>query len=155
MTQTRKAWMKKHKHIGTIIVRISMALVFLYFGFSQLLQPARFVGWLPPEASLIPISGTTLILFNGVFEVVFGTLLIVGAYTRISAALLGLHLFMISLTMGFTQTAVRDIGLALATLSIVFTGPDVWSLDTKSHSQKKEIPKADNSETDEDYRNYL
>lgn len=116
---------------GLPLLRISMSLVFLYFGLSQLWQPFRFVGWLPPEASLIPLAPTTLILFNGVLEVALGLLLLLGVYTRIAALVLGLHLVAIAVTMGFTETAVRDMGLAFATLSVALSGSDGWSLDDK------------------------
>ncbi|RME32217.1 DoxX family membrane protein [Candidatus Woesearchaeota archaeon] len=119
------------QRFGAPTVRIGIALVYLFFGFSQLIDPARFTGWLPAEAAILPVSATTLILANGVLEVTLGLLLIAGIYTRLSAAVLGLHLLAISTSMGFTETAVRDFGLALATLSVALTGPDVLCLDRK------------------------
>lgn len=106
-----------------------LALVYLYFGISQLHAPYQFVGWLPAEAALIPLPATTLILLNGAFEVFFGTLLLLGFYTRVSALLLGLHLAAITLSIGFTQTGVRDFGLTIATFALAIAGGGRWSLD--------------------------
>ncbi len=72
-----------------------------------------------------------LIFFNGLFETFFGTLLAIGFYTRLSALLLGLHLFTIIINLGYNDIAVRDFGLALITLSITLRGADKWCLDKK------------------------
>ena len=112
-------------------VRISLALVFLWFGTQQLVSPGEWVGLLPYWA---PVSlfddAETLIMLNGWLEIVLGTMLLVGFATRFAAIILGVHLFCIAIAMG-GATGVRDLGLALATLSIVLAGPDRLSLDTK------------------------
>lgn len=112
-----------------LIARVGLALVFLYFGLSQLRDPSSFVGWLPPEVGAIPLPSVTIILLNGALEVFFGTLLLLGIYTRLSAAILGVHLLGIAVSMGFTQTSVRDFGLSIATIAIAFYGPDTYSVD--------------------------
>jgi len=117
------------RNVAPLIARVGLALVFLYFGFSQLRDPTSFLGWLPAEVSLLPISPTTFVLLNGAVEVFFGTLLLLGIYTRLSAALLGLHLLGIAVSMGFTQTGVRDAGLSIATIAIALYGPDKYGLD--------------------------
>lgn len=128
---TERTWTGRARDAAPAVARIALALVFLYFGFSQLRDPVSFVGWLPAEASLIPVPAPLLIILNGAFEVLFGTLLLLGIYTRLSAALLGLHLLGIALSMGFTQTAVRDYGLALATIAIALAGPDRYCVDER------------------------
>ena len=118
------------------VLRIALALVFLAFGLWQLRDPASVVGWLPAEASMIPIPGATLGLLNGAFEVLFGALLVLGVYTRLSALLLGLHLAGITLTIGFTQVGIRDFGLAFATLAVALYGPDAYGVDARFASEK-------------------
>jgi uncharacterized membrane protein YphA (DoxX/SURF4 family) len=110
-------------------LRISMALVFLYFGISQLIRPETFIGWLPSEMSMIPIDSRIIVIFNGMFETFFGTLLLLGLYSRTSAFLLGAHLFGITLTIGFTEIGVRDFGLAMATLALIIMPKSEFSLD--------------------------
>ena len=110
------------KPYGPAIVRVGIALVYLYFGISQLRNPSSFIGWLPTEAALIPLSSRTLIIMNGTFEIFLGSLLLLGLYTRISALLLGLHLAAITVSVGFNDIGARDFGLTLATLSLAFSG---------------------------------
>ena len=94
-----------------------------------MINPLNFIGYLPEEISLIPISQTTFVIINGGFEVYFGALLFIGLYTRLSALLLGLHLFAIAKTIGFNQVGVRDFGLSMASLAVALYGKDNASLD--------------------------
>ncbi len=113
------------------MVRIALSLVFLWFGASQLIVPQDFIAYLPPFITAMPISPTLFVLFNGLFEVFFGTLLIAGIFTRISALALAGHLFGIAASLGLNQLGVRDFGLAFSTLSIVIAGPDALSLEPR------------------------
>jgi len=122
--------LRRLKTYAPLVLRIGMAAVFLYFGITQLMRPEAFVGWLPPEANLIPLPATTLVALNGGFETLFGTLLLLGLFRRISALLLGMHLMMITITIGLTDIGVRDFGLAVAAISIALTETDNLSLDT-------------------------
>jgi len=119
-----------NKDYGILFLRIGMSFVFLWFGLSQLIEPNNFVGWIPPEASIIPISSYNLVIINGAIEVFFGILLFIGMYSRISALVLGLHLLGISFTIGLTEIGVRDFGLSFATLSLVFLGQGAYALDS-------------------------
>lgn len=127
--------MNFNKEHGQIILRISLALVFFYFSISQLIDPNYWIGFVPDYALQFGLTAKTLVLVNGIFELIFGSLLILGIYTRTSALLLSIHLIGIASTIGFTDpTGVRDLGLALAVLSIVFSGKDKWCLDNRFSS---------------------
>jgi uncharacterized membrane protein YphA (DoxX/SURF4 family) len=140
--------LQKYKAYSPIVVRIALALVFLWFGISQLVNPESFIGyipqWLVPHAPVmqhshplqfmhnIPHPGIHFtIMANGIFETIFGTLLLLGLFTRISALLLSLHLAIITFGLGYNDIAVRDFGLALATFSIALHGKDKFCLDNK------------------------
>ena len=129
------------------MVRIAIALVFLWFGISQIADPESFLGYVPewlyqqePQMMMhgfmqfiqkAPNFVYTIILLNGIFETIFGALLLVGYFTRIVAFLLALHLFGIAFSLGYNDIAVRDFGLALATLSLIFSGAGEFSLDKR------------------------
>jgi uncharacterized membrane protein YphA (DoxX/SURF4 family) len=117
--------------ISKTLLRIAMSGVFLWFGISQLAQPETFLGWLPAWTDLLPITPERFIVLNGAFEALFGTLLLIGIFTRAVAVLLSLHLVGIALSLGYNDVMVRDVGLALATLSIALAGPDPWCLDAR------------------------
>ena len=135
-------------NIGPSVLRVSLSIVYLYFGISQLIRPETFIGWLPPEVALIPISPRSFVVLNGGFEVFFGTLLFLGLYRRLSAFLLGTHLMGITFTIGFTEIGMRDFGLAASTLAIVLISEDRFSLDQRFGAAGKS--KEENSKDNHD-----
>lgn len=119
---------------GKITLRISMGLVFLYFGFSQLFNPGFWTGYIPKAVenfffNVFGINSTTLVLSNAFLEIVFGVFLLIGLYVKFSSLVLSIHLFGIAFAFGFTPLGIRDLGLALATLSVFFNGADRLCLD--------------------------
>ncbi len=113
-----------------IVTRISISLVFLWFGINQIINYEKFISYLP---DLLLLSSYTkeLILFNGIFELIFGTLLIIGLFTRFVSFILSLHLLSIAISLGYNDIAIRDLGLTLVTFSIFLGGSDKWCLDFK------------------------
>ncbi|MDO8563823.1 MAG: DoxX family protein [Nanoarchaeota archaeon] len=123
--------MSNLRKYAPITVRIGISLVFLWFGFQQLFHPSDWTTWLPSFVSNLPFSEINLIIFNGLFESIFGLFLILGIYTRLSSALLSLHLIGIIFSIGYNEIAIRDFGLLMALISIFFNGADEWCLDRK------------------------
>lgn len=123
----------KKQEIGFIILRLALAFVFLWFGFSQLSNAAAWIGFVPAWATHIMNAGV-LVLANGAMEIILGTLLAFGILTRFVALILGVHLFVISTSLGLSAIGVRDIGLSLATLSLFFLPSDPFSL-TQIHKK--------------------
>lgn len=123
--------MKNLKEYSPILIRISISLVFLWFGLTNVFNPNYLLGYLPQFISFIPIQPLTLMLINGIFEIFFGTLLLIGFFTRFASIILTINLIPIIIGLGYNDIAIRDIGLALVTLSIFLHGPDKWCLDYK------------------------
>ncbi|MBI3888716.1 DoxX family protein [Candidatus Nomurabacteria bacterium] len=123
--------MKISLHIrGTTFLRIGISIVILWFGVQQFLDPTMWVGFIPDFIiKLSPVSPTTLVHLNGALELVFGSALLLGFFTRISALILALHLLDITLTIGLDSIGMRDLGLTLATFAIFLNGADYISLD--------------------------
>ena len=117
------------------IVRIAISLVFLWFGINQAFVPDNFVGYLP--AFLLELTfAKTLVILNGVSEIILGGLLLVGFLIRPVALILAAHLLGIIFSLGYNDIAVRDFGLMLVTLSIFIGGRDLWSLDYRRELKK-------------------
>ena len=113
-----------------LVLRVGLVALFLWFGISQLMNPADWVAWVPPSAiSLAPAN--TIVLVNGVFEVILGAALAVGFFTRWAALLLALHLFAIAFEIGYNDIGVRDFALGVATLALFFYGADEYTLDAR------------------------
>ncbi|MEK6895341.1 MAG: DoxX family protein [Nanoarchaeota archaeon] len=123
--------MKINGENGKIVLRISLSLIFLWFGINQIYSPTNWTGFVPSFVSSI-ISPGTVVLMNGALEIILGLFLIFGLYVRFSSFILSIHLLGIALSMGYNAVAVRDLGLAFATLAIFFNGADKWCLDYKN-----------------------
>ena len=115
--------------VSSVVLRVGLGLVMLWFGTQQLSNPSPWMGFLPNFTKSLPISQINFIYLNGWFEVCCGTLLILGFYTRIIALLLAIHLMGITLSVGYGATGVRDFGLTIALISIFLNQENYLSLD--------------------------
>lgn len=146
-----KNFIENNKKYSTDIVRIAVSMVFLWFGINQIVDPESFLGYIPqwlysqePQMmhgfmqfmQAVPNFVYAIILLNGIFETIFGILLLIGFFTRIAALFLALHLFGIAFSLGYNDIAIRDFGLALATVSLIFSGAGELSLDNKLNKNK-------------------
>ena len=120
-----------------IIVRYSLVLLFMWFGFHQLFNPEVWVVYLPEFTKYIPIPVEMLVRLNGWFEVVFAIALVLGLCTRFVSALLGLHLLGIAWSAG-GAIGIRDAVLGLCTLALIAGKPDAWTMDSRKESKKQE-----------------
>ncbi len=114
-----------------VVVRLAMSAVLMWFGVSQLTNPNMWLGVVPTWATAIGPNAETIILLNGIFEVVASLLLAIGLFVRPVAALVGLHLLVITSHFGATAVGVRDFGLSFATFAVALAGEDRWSLGMK------------------------
>lgn len=120
-----------HKDYAQIILRISLSLVFLWFGLTSIFNHEVLVGYLPEFSYSFGISLQNIMLLNGIFEIVFGILLLIGLFTRVVAFVLFLHVLVIMFSLGYNDVAIRDFGIAFATLAVFLNGADKWCLDKK------------------------
>ena len=121
----------KYKEYSPLVLRIGIGIVFLWFGLTNIFNPQTLIGYLPKFVQTLPIEPLSILLITGIFEVVFAIFLIIGLFTRLSSLLLFLHLVIVIIGIGYNDVAVRDFGLALATLAIFLHGPDKWCLDNR------------------------
>lgn len=118
------------KKIAPTVLRIGIALVFLWFGTEQIINPNMWVGYIPESlVSMLSLSALKLVYLNGLFEIIFASALLLGYFTRFTALLLALHMLDITYVVGFDAVGVRDFGLAIATITIFMFGVDHFSLD--------------------------
>lgn len=124
----------EYKRYAPIPVRLGIGVVFLWMGIDIWVHTDYWMTWLPGYVSQF-IEPQIMMLMTGVFDFVFGLLLLLGLFTRISALLMALHLIGVINTLGYNDIAVRDFGLLLATIGIFLYGPDKWCLDKKYKSR--------------------
>lgn len=112
------------QQLGVNLLRLGLAFVFLWFGFSQLMDSLKWVTIVPQWAvDFIHLPPAMIVMANGLFEIVLGSLLALGFFVRIISFVLALHLLVIAFDFGFTATGVRDLGLVVATFafSLIYT----------------------------------
>ena len=134
-----KNFIERNQEYSVAIIRIGLALVLLWFGINQAFDSDSFLGYVPAWAMpdhmhmmhFPQIEINTIIIFNGISEIVMGLFLLVGLYARIFAFIAAMHLFIIAVSLGYNDIAVRDFGLALMAVSLVFSGAGSLSLDRK------------------------
>jgi uncharacterized membrane protein YphA (DoxX/SURF4 family) len=118
-----------NKYSATVL-RIGIALVFLWFGTQQIIDPSVWTSYIPEGVvDIFSLSALKLVYLNGLFEIIFASALLLGYFTRFSALLLALHMLDITCIVGFDAVGVRDFGLAIATVAIFMHGVDKFSLD--------------------------
>ena len=106
---------------GIHLLRLGLAAVFLWFGFSQLIDSLRWVSIVPEWAvNLLHIPPAMIVMANGLFEVVVASILAMGFFVRTASFVLALHLILIAFDFGFTATGIRDIGLVIAAFALSF-----------------------------------
>lgn len=115
---------------GIFVLRAGLAVLFLWFGFSQLLDQSQWTSWVPQWAmNLTGLEAEMIVLLNGGFEIAFGVLLALGLYMRPAAALLGLHLAVLVFEIGLTPIGLRDFAIMMASFALALMPPDPYSLD--------------------------
>ncbi len=127
MEQSKLEKMSKY---APVVVRVGISLVVLWFGTQQVLDTESWTRLIPEWATATSgMSAATLVYINGVFELIFGTLLLLGLFTRVVAGLIALHMIHITFTVGYNGVGVRDFGLTMAAISVFLGGVDACCLD--------------------------
>ena len=122
-----------HSHYGTLIARVGISAVFLWFGIDKFVHTINWIGWVPEwMQALIPMSMTNFMYLQGIIEAVIGLLLLIGYKVRFAGLLAVLTLAGVEIAMvgtGQTEMMLRDAGLLAASLSLFLTGSDCLSID--------------------------
>ncbi len=109
------------KIYAPFVLRITLGFVFMYFGWQSVSDPSVWVGLVPTWTNAI-MPPVTLVFIHGLFEIAAGVLLFSGYFTRTISALLFLDLIHIITLLGWSDIAVRDLGLAAGMLAIFLMG---------------------------------
>jgi uncharacterized membrane protein YphA (DoxX/SURF4 family) len=124
------------QEFGVHMLRLGLAGVFLWFGFSQLINSLEWVSIVPDWAvQLLHIPPAMIVMANGLFEIVFAGALAMGFFVRSISLILGLHLIVIAFDLGLTATGIRDLGLVISSFALS-------SIYTKEVGEKEAIVSA-------------
>lgn len=102
------------------IVRVGLAITFLWIGILIFKNPEAWGGYLQPwAAGLLPVSLEQAMWGTAFFDIVIGVLLLIDWKIWIAALLAVLHLVIVLAVSGITDITVRDIGLLAAALAVM------------------------------------
>ena len=122
--------MNKLPPFAPVVLRIGISGVFLWFGMNQIIDPTSWIGFIPDSVvNMTGLTTQTLVYLNALFEIILGSFLLFGFYTRTVALLLALHIADITYIVGLDSIGIRDLGITIATLAIFLNGRDWFSLD--------------------------
>ncbi len=110
---------------SNLVLRLSLAAVFLWFGIDKFFHPDYwFNAWVPQSVAAIwesvGLGAMDIVYVSAVFEILVGVSLITNIFVFFFSALSVLFLIGIMFFSGFSEVLVRDIGLMGAFLSLMF-----------------------------------
>ena len=107
-------------NIPIILLRVGLAVVFLYAAISSFTNPNDWIGYLPQLAK-DHVSPNLLIAIFAVYELLLALWLLSGKFTKYAALLVAFTLFGI-IVFNYSLFAItfRDVGLIFAALALYF-----------------------------------
>lgn len=102
------------------ILRVGLAITFLWIGVLIFKQPEAWGGYLMPwAAGLLPIPIEQAMIGTAVLDIVIGILLLFDYFVWLAALVGTIHLIIILIVSGITDITVRDIGILAATIALM------------------------------------
>lgn len=104
------------------ILRVGLAITFLWIGILIFRNPEAWGGYLQPwAAKLIPIPLAQVMIGTAILDMMIGFLLLIDALTWLVATISAIHLVIVLLVSGINAITVRDIGLLSSSLALAIS----------------------------------
>lgn len=108
------------KKISFHILRVGMAITFLWIGILILKNPEIWSGYLKPWAvDLLPIPLEQAMMGTAILDIMIGLFLLIGVFVWLAAFVAALHMMVILVTSSITDITVRDIAILAAALGLM------------------------------------
>ena len=115
--------LSKNDKIRHILTRLAVAQVLIIFGMWEIVQPVYWNSFVPTFVSSF-MNINLFVQLHGIFILILGVAILIGAYLRISATLAALTtlavIVFLLISSGFSDIIVRDVVIVLAAASLVF-----------------------------------
>ena len=115
--------LSKNDKIRHILTRLAVAQVLIIFGIWEIVQPVYWNSFVPTFVSSF-MNINLFVQLHGIFILILGVAILIGAYLRISATLAALTtlavIVFLLISSGFSDIIVRDVVIVLAAASLVF-----------------------------------
>lgn len=108
-----------------LILRISLALVFIWFGVNKFFNPTYWINtWMPNSVislgAALHLSANAFIYIIGTVELFVGISLVSNIFISFFAPIAAVFLIIISLSHGFSGVLVSNLGIIGGLLALVF-----------------------------------
>ena len=108
------------KKISFHILRVGLAITFLWIGVLIFKQPQAWGGYLQPwAAGLLPFSLSQTMIATAILDIIIGFLLLIDLFVWIAALIGAIHLVVVLTVSGITDITVRDIAILSAIIAIM------------------------------------
>jgi len=102
------------------ILRIGLAVTFLWIGVLILINPEAWGGYMKPwAAGLLPVPVAQAMMGTAILDIIIGVFLLINFLPRLTAIVGAIHLAVILIVSGITDITVRDIGLLAGILALM------------------------------------
>jgi uncharacterized membrane protein YphA (DoxX/SURF4 family) len=102
------------------ILRVGLAITFLWIGVLIFKNPESWGGYLQPwAAGLLPIPLEQAMIGTAILDIVIGAFLLIDFLPWLAALVGAIHLIIVLAVSGITDITVRDIGLLVAALALI------------------------------------
>ena len=108
------------KRISFHILRVGLAVTFLWIGILILRNPEAWGGYLQPwAAGLLPIPLVQAMMGTAILDIAIGAFLLINFLPWIASLVGAVHIIIILAVSGITDITVRDIGILAGTLALM------------------------------------
>ena|SRR3989338_8890566 len=102
------------------ILRVGLAITFLWIGILIFKNPEAWGGYLEPWAvGLLPVPLNEAMIGTAILDIAIGALLLADIFTWLAAFIGAIHLVIVLAVSGITDITVRDIGLLAGLIAII------------------------------------
>ena len=102
------------------ILRVGLAITFLWIGILIFKQPEAWGGYLAPWAiNLLPVSLEQAMIGTAILDIVIGVLFLFDFWVWFAALVGAVHLIIVLTVSGITDITVRDIGILAAAVALM------------------------------------
>lgn len=115
------------RKISFHVLRVGLAITFLWIGVLIFKQPEAWGGYLQPwAAGLLPIPLNQAMIGTAILDIVIGAFLLIDFLSWLAAIIGAIHLIIVLATSGITDITVRDIGLLAGMTAIMVDSLPQW-----------------------------
>ncbi len=108
------------KKTASIILRLSLAITFVWIGYLILKNPEAWGGYMRQWAvDLLPGSVADTMQLTGIADIIIGLMFLFTPLVWIAGLLAALHMAVVMITSGITDITARDIAILGASLAIM------------------------------------